>query len=140
MAGLGQLDKIAQKLSVDLLNKLGGTCDIEIAGDPVIDPYTHMPTGAVGDSTTIEDIACLPPEDFAEYLINDTTILSGDAKTGIANQSLAGNTIKDDNSWFIHKDRDYLTGEITENRYKIIKTMPVSGGNSTALIEMQIRR
>ena len=139
MAGLGQLDKVAQELAVSLLNQLGGTCDIEIAGAATLDTYTGLPTGAFDDPVTIEDIACEPPQKYAQNLINGTSILMGDAKTSVANSELAGNIIKDNNSYFILKDKNYSTGVIVEKRYKIIKTMPIMGGNSTALIEMQIR-
>jgi len=139
MAGLGNLDKVAQDLAVSLLNQLGGTCDIEIAGSATLDTYTGLPTGAFDEPVTIEDIACEPPQKYAQNLIDGTSILMGDAKTSVANSLLAGNIIKDNNSYFILKDKNYSTGVVTEKRYKIIKTMPIMGGNSTALIEMQIR-
>ena len=139
MAGNGALDGLAQSLATGLLGAFGGTCDIEIAGEAVIDPYSHMPTGETSESTTIEDVACMPPQQYANNLIDGTSILMGDAKTSVANNHLNGNTIKDNNSFFILKNKDYDTGAITKKRFKIIKTMPVKGGNSTALMEMQIR-
>ena len=139
MAGLGKLDKVAQELAKSLLDSLGGTCDIEITGAATLDTYTELPTGAFDDPVTIEDIACEPPQKYAQNLIDGTSILMGDAKTSVANSELLGNIIKDNNSYFILKDKNYSTGVIVEKRYKIIKTMPIMGGNSTALIEMQIR-
>jgi hypothetical protein len=139
MGGLGKLDKVAQDLANKLLEELGGTCDIEIEGTAVLDSYTGLPTGAFGEPTVILDIPCEPPQKYASNLINGTTILMGDAKTSISHSSLAGNILRENNSYFILKDKNYSTGVVVEKRYKIIKIIPIMGGNSTALIEMQIR-
>jgi hypothetical protein len=139
MPGLGSLDKVFQDLSVQLLNEFGGTCDIEIQGDAVVDFYTNLPTGEFGEPTVVQNIACQPPENYAINLIDGTSIKMGDFKSSVANLSLDGNVIKENESYFILKDKDFLTGVVTEKRFKIIKTMPVMGGNSTALMEMQLR-